>query len=102
MTLSPAEIRQLPARVRLASKLKKLRAAQGISQDIVRKTLKYKSSQFVSNWERGVVGIPAEVIPAISKLYKVKPNILANMLVEEYRERVMKTIERQRMIGKRK
>ena len=50
--------------------LKKSRLAVGLSQKEVASVLGYKSSQFVSNWERGLSSPPLGTFRELCKLYR--------------------------------
>lgn len=55
----------------LASYLKQIRRDSGLSQKEVATTLGYKSSQFVSNWERGLSSPPLGTLRKLAGLYRV-------------------------------
>ncbi len=54
----------------LADYLKNARNAAGLSQKEVAAVLGYKSSQFVSNWERGLSSPPVSTLRRLCLLYK--------------------------------
>lgn len=51
--------------------LKEKRTRVGMSQSDVSKLLGYSSSQFVSNWERGVSSPPLSIYTKLASLYQV-------------------------------
>lgn len=51
--------------------LKELRLRAALSQDAVAGLLGYESSQFISNWERGLSHPPLKAVPVLAKVYKV-------------------------------
>ncbi len=55
----------------LAGWLKKSRTQAGLSQKEVASILGYKSSQFISNWERGLSSPPLATLRRLCSLYKV-------------------------------
>jgi transcriptional regulator with XRE-family HTH domain len=54
----------------LADFLKRSRQAAGLSQKEVAAALGYKSSQFVSNWERGLSSPPIATLRKLCSVYK--------------------------------
>lgn len=54
----------------LAEFLKTARTRAGLSQKEVASVLGYKSSQFVSNWERGLSSPPITTLRRLCQLYK--------------------------------
>lgn len=54
----------------LADLLKNARVKAGLSQKEVSAVLGYKSSQFVSNWERGLSSPPIGTLRRLCRLYK--------------------------------
>lgn len=51
--------------------LKNLRVRATLSQESVAHALGYESSQFVSNWERGLSHPPLKAVPVLARLYQV-------------------------------
>ena len=51
--------------------LQKLRLDAGLQQTDVAKALGYKTSQFVSNWERGASMPPIKALRTLADLYQV-------------------------------
>lgn len=62
--------------------LKQKRVHADLTQAQVAKSLGYKTSQFVSNWERGLSTPPAFVIKKIAELYRIDAKELLNLLIE--------------------
>ncbi len=60
--------------------IKKLRTNAGLSQKEVSAALGHKSSQFISNIERGVAFPPAKNIKTMARLYKTDPKYIAVLL----------------------
>lgn len=75
----------------LSRSLRYLRIKSGLSQGDVRKALGYTSSQFVSNWERGLSEPPVETLVELAKLYRVSEDIL----IENYIEYRVSNLERE-------
>ncbi len=57
--------------INFPSLLRSLRIKAGLSQGDVQKALGYRSSQFISNWERALAMPPAEVFAKLADLYKI-------------------------------
>ena len=61
----------MKAKIKFVQFLKKARQASGVSQLEVAEKLGYRSSQFVSNWERGRGMPPVQVLQTLAALYGV-------------------------------
>lgn len=70
-------------------KLKKMRVDAGLTQAQVARRFRYNSPQFISNWERDLVLFPAKVIPVLATLYGVSRTVFVEILVSEFRARVL-------------
>ena len=70
-------------KLRLAEYLTKKRLQAGLTQTDVSKVLGYASSQFISNWERGLSAPPLDVIKKVAKLYGVSPDDLFEVFLED-------------------
>lgn len=55
----------------LAQFLKEKRTSADLSQKDVAKQLGYQTSQFISNWERGISQPPITVVKKLAGIYKV-------------------------------
>jgi transcriptional regulator with XRE-family HTH domain len=73
--------------------LKQSRETAELSQFEVAKKLGYKSSQFISNWERGLSSPPAEILPRLVKLYSINPNDLL-AVIQSYQEELLSMQQR--------
>lgn len=58
------------------------RTAAGLTQKEVADALKYSTSQFISNWERGVSLPPVSAFRTLATLYKLKPDRLVSEVFE--------------------
>lgn len=65
----------------LGKYLKTKRAASGVSQATVAKSLGYSSPQFVSNVERGLCMYPLKKIPKLTKVLKLDKVELRELIV---------------------
>jgi transcriptional regulator with XRE-family HTH domain len=68
---------------KLAEFLKSSRTSANLSQKDVSTKLGYGSSQFISNWERGVSQPPIKVLKVLSNLYKVEADKIFDVLLED-------------------
>jgi transcriptional regulator with XRE-family HTH domain len=66
----------------LAEFLKSRRSQVGLSQKDVAKSLGYSTSQFVSNWERGISQPPVSVLRRLADLYKIDAEEMFKVLLE--------------------
>ena len=65
----------------LAVFLKDKRIVAGLSQKDVALKLGYSTSQFISNWERGISQPPLATLRKIAELYKVSADEMFNVLL---------------------
>jgi transcriptional regulator with XRE-family HTH domain len=68
---------------KLAQFLKEKRTQSGLSQKDVATKLGYSTSQFISNWERGVSQPPINTLRTLATMYKVSAEQMFNVLLEE-------------------
>lgn len=68
--------------------LKEKRTLAGFSQKQVSDALGYSSSQFVSNWERGIAYPPVSVIKKLSQMYAVNPRDFQKLMVQEMTDKL--------------
>lgn len=66
----------------LAVFLKDKRIVAGLSQKDVALKLGYSTSQFISNWERGISQPPLATLRKIAELYKVSADEMFNVLLK--------------------
>jgi len=66
----------------LARFLKEKRVLSGLSQKDVAEKLGYSTSQFISNWERGISHPPLNTLRSLSELYKIKPEDMFDVLLK--------------------
>lgn len=64
----------------LADFLKNIRTTAGLTQKEVSQTLGYKSSQFVSNWERGLSSPPIGTLRKLCAIYKASEETMFTMV----------------------
>lgn len=81
-TFSRLELENIKVRKSLGVKLKKAREEAGLTQDTVAEKLKYESSQFVSNFERGECLPPKKIVKVLAKMYKIDEKDLIKDFVE--------------------
>ena len=73
-------------RTRLGKFLRASRMAAKLSQAKVSKELGYSSPQFISNWERGISSPPLKALPKIAQLYRISPEELVNVIIDETKD----------------
>ena len=78
--------------------LKRSRVRAGLSQRDVANHLKYKTPQFISNWERGLSGPPISEIKKLSGLYKINSDdlyqVMLNSAIESLKDDFAKRYKR--------
>lgn len=67
---------------KLAQFLKEKRVKSGFSQKDVAVKLDYSTSQFISNWERGVSQPPLNILRKLSQVYQINADEMFNVLLE--------------------
>ena len=67
---------------KLAQFLKDKRVISGFSQKDVAQKLQYSTSQFISNWERGVSQPPLNTLRKLAEIYKIDADVMFNVLLE--------------------
>lgn len=70
----------------IGRRLSKMRRAQGLTQATVAEKLGYGTSQFISNFERGLCGPPIHQLRNLVKLYKIDKSELHRFLSKEHSE----------------
>lgn len=75
--------------------LKEKRIAAGLSQMAVAVELGYTTSQFISNWERGLSKPPIKMFKKIAKLYKIEAVAILNELTKRDQQWVKEKLARQ-------
>ena len=68
---------------KLALFLKEKRTLSGLSQKDVATKLGYSTSQFISNWERGISQPPINTLRTLASMYNVAAEQMFNVLLEE-------------------
>lgn len=74
--------------------LKEKRISAKMSQSEVAERLGYTSSQFISNWERGLCSPPMDVLQRLIKIYKVDPRRLVQLILEDNERALIAAFER--------
>lgn len=82
------------SKVTLADFLKSKRVVAGLSQKDVASHLGYSTSQFISNWERGISQPPLNTLRRIANLYKISPDEMFNVLLRSTIEQVERDLKR--------
>lgn len=68
--------------------LKQSRIAAGLSQRDVSEKLGYTTSQFISNWERGLSTPPIKVAKKLATLYKLSLDEFSELLLQDTLQQV--------------
>lgn len=76
----------------LGQLLKESRVKAGLSQKDVSNTLGYSTSQFISNWERGVSQPPIAVVKKLGVVYKMNPEVILESIIQDTVSTVKKEI----------
>lgn len=66
----------------LAVFLKDRRVQSGLSQKEVATQLKYSTSQFISNWERGISQPPLNTLRKLAEIYKINADEMFQVLLK--------------------
>lgn len=78
--------------------LRELRIKASLPQDVVAKALGYRSSQFISNWERGSSHPPLKAIRKLAKMYNVAPDEMylrvENAILKDMRSSLRRRFEK--------
>lgn len=70
--------------------LKQKRTDAGLTQAEVATRLGYSSSQFISNWERGLASPPVATLRELTKMYKVPADTMFDLLLAEVKTNLHK------------
>ena len=84
----------MAAKKDIAAFLKRKRMDLNLTQLEVARHLGYSSSQFISNWERGLANPPAFVLKELARLYKVDAKELLEMLISDVNEKIVQEFKR--------
>lgn len=77
------DLNNLSVTNKLALFLKEKRTQSGLSQKDVATKLGYSTSQFISNWERGISQPPINILRTLADMYHVSAEQMFNVLLEE-------------------
>ncbi len=73
---------------KLSEYLKEKRTLAGHSQSQVTDQLGYETSQFCSNWERGVSFPPVSTLPTLATMYNVPIQELKDVFKSSYMKKI--------------
>lgn len=82
-------------RMDLARFLKNKRMASGLSQIEVAEKLGYSTSQFVSNWERGVASPPVKTLRRLATMYKIPVKEIYNLVLRITLQKAQTDLQRE-------
>jgi DNA-binding XRE family transcriptional regulator len=74
--------------------LKDKRSAAGLSQADVAKKLGYTTSQFISNWERGLSTPPIDVLKILADMYDISADHMLKAVLDSTIHRVTLNLRR--------
>jgi transcriptional regulator with XRE-family HTH domain len=78
------------------SYLKTAREKRNITQSELAKRLGYSTSQFISNWERGLCDPPLDAIPEISQFLGLSKRDVVSVILEQTKLDIEKRFVRNR------
>lgn len=78
---------------KLKTLLKEARIKSGLSQKDVSKKLGYTSSQFISNFERGVADPPLKTLQKLISLYNLNIDDVFCLMVTGYEEKLASVLK---------
>jgi len=78
----------------LGSYLKKKRSTAGFSQRDVANKLGYTSSQFVSNWERGLAAPPIPTLKKLGSMYRISEKELYEVVLKSTIQSVTEQLQK--------
>ncbi len=79
---------------KLAQFLKEKRSQSGLSQKDVASKLGYSTSQFISNWERGISQPPIHTLRTLALMYNVAAEQMFNVLLENTMVQVQEDLKK--------
>ncbi len=79
--------------LKLGKFLQAARKKAGLSQGDVKNILGYQSPQIISDWERGICGVPLTSTKQVLEAYKIKEEIFITKCLEAYREELEKCLK---------
>ncbi len=79
---------------KLAQFLKEKRSTSGLSQKDVATKLGYSTSQFISNWERGISQPPIHTLRTLAQMYNVTADQMFNVLLENTMVQVQEDLKK--------
>lgn len=79
---------------KLAQFLKDKRSQSGLSQKDVAMKLGYSTSQFISNWERGISQPPIHTLRTLAQMYNVSAEQMFNVLLENTMVQVQEDLKK--------
>jgi transcriptional regulator with XRE-family HTH domain len=86
----------------LGAYLRQKRIEAGYSQVDLAKILGYTSSQFISNWERGLSAPPEDSLQVLIKLLKLSRETIVYSMVQDYKGEIEAKIFRRSPKSKKK
>lgn len=72
----------------LSELFREARIKAGLTQWDVARALGYSSAQYISNWERGMCGVPLSAMSVLIPLLGLKKSEVMQMILENERQRL--------------
>jgi transcriptional regulator with XRE-family HTH domain len=69
--------------------IRDLRIKRGVSQTELAKIMGFKNAQFISNWERGLAGVPVKHIFTLAKAFDLSWETLMRAYLEDMRRQII-------------
>lgn len=79
---------------KLAQFLKEKRSISGLSQKDVATKLGYSTSQFISNWERGISQPPIHTLRTLAQMYNIAAEQMFDVLLENTMVQVQEDLKK--------
>jgi transcriptional regulator with XRE-family HTH domain len=81
------------ANIKIGKIIRASRKAEAISQLTLANKLGYTSAQFVSQFERGIAGVPVEKLGIISKILKIPLRYFVQIHADNFKRNLSKKIK---------
>ena len=86
----------------LGNLIKEHRVKNDFSQGDLAKLMGYASPQFISDWERGLSGVPVKKLMELSKHLDIDHELIFNMLLEFSKNKVIRDMTEQYKLALKK
>lgn len=83
---------------RVGKYFRRRRTEVGLTQTDLSRILGYSTSQFVSNWERGLCMPPMGSMAKLCEVLKIPRKEIVDLLTEEYRRNLEKAVKKSKVV----